>query len=196
MPDQMKIRKTHGFPVVMQPNEAYLVPDPTAQSGMIIGVTNSEATEILTTPSVQDINNLIDAKLPTPKVTFDVVTGYMPNVNDTYNVDLDNIIRITYTKLSNSGYGTYKVDLRAIDTDRVISFRRDTIYDDTSREGVNMDQYTLTQTPYASDSLVYGKMREYTRKVIYDWTSMVSWVIEIFTYGTDYVRFGIQRQSP
>lgn len=195
--DKLVIRKLEYFPDNTPEHTMYLIPDRDLVYGLVIGVSNNAADTILRTPSFGDIDDMIDAKLNAKlnKVTFDTVTGHMPNVGDFYNVNLDDIIQIRYEKTTNGGYGGYKVDLRSLQGDRPISFRRDTIFDNTSSEGVNIDNYMLTSTPYVSDSLVYGSMREYTRKVIVDLTTLVSWTIEVWGFGKEHIRFVIQRHA-
>lgn len=127
-------------------------------------------------------------------VTTTVRTYSLPNVGDECLIELDGIIGVHYVKTTNGGYEGYKVDLQALVTNRVIGFRRDTIYDNVSPEGANGNNISLVVgTPYSSDALSYGSMREYTRKIIIDMETLVSWKIEVFGFGVGQLRFVIER---
>lgn len=152
--------------------------------------------EPATSQMTQTVGVTEDGKLRTypPAITTTVKTFSLPNVGDECLVELDGIIGIHYVKTTNGGYEGYKVDLKALVTNRTIGFRRDTIFDNTSGEGVNGNSINLVVgTPYVSDSLSYGSMREYTRKIIIDMETLVSWKVEIFGFGVGQLRFVIER---
>lgn len=131
-----------------------------------------------------------------PGVKTFVQTYELPNVGDVCNIILDGVIVIRYEKTTNGGYEGYRVVIYSQGGSRTIGFRRDTTYDNTSLEGVNSNNLVLTDsTPYVSDSLSYGSMREFTRKVIIDYATMVSWRVDIFGFQVGKLRFIIERQE-
>lgn len=186
------IQRLNALPEVLEPSTMYLTPDPGDNTKVTLSCTSTDGTVIRSTFSEADILNLVRQEVNPFRTT--VTTYDLPNVGDSCDLILDNIIRIHYEKTTNTGYEGYRVHLYSIGDDRVIGFRRDTIYDNTSAEGANSNALTLNSTTgYQSDSLSYGSMREVTRKIIVDYETMVSWEIRIYGFGTGKLRFVADR---
>lgn len=193
MPTQpLFIKKLSELPSQLEPSTLYITPDTGDPTNLIFTATNQDGTVSKGTYTWQDIVDIVKAEVS--PIRTRVRTFDLPNIGDSCDVDLDGIIRINYVKTTNSGYEGYQVHLYAIGPDRTVGFRRDTIYDNTALEGYNNNNLVLSETTgFLSDSLAYGSMREFTRKVIIDYTTMVSWQIDIYGFGNGKLRFIVAR---
>lgn len=206
----MNIEKVTVLPAVVQPNVMYLSPDPSDPDALIVTCTDGDGTRYVSTASQAKLQEIMtgavmrsDQPLKTagdrqevcidesgklwtiaPPVQTTIKTMYMPNVGDFTEIRLGAQIVLKLEKTTNGGYEGYKSSMHSYDADRLICYRRDSIYDNVSAEGSNANLITLT--PGASqtiDSLIYGSMRDWGHLIFVDMVTLESWFIQKFFFG-------------
>lgn len=125
-----------------------------------------------------------------------VKTMKLANIGDTDGIVFDGNFVIRCEKSLNTGNEAYKLFLRSMYNDRVISFRRDAHYDTSSPRGGNKNALTIkADQEYILDDIIYGNMRGRLDMLIFDHETEVSWNIIVFGVSPGIFRFVMERHQ-
>jgi len=165
----LKVAKVSALPATLEPNMMYLRQSLTDQEDLTIYCTDQTGTILTGIVNKEKITEMLSvavmkADLPektaamdlrvgidqsgrlwaeSPPVTSWVQTDYLPNVGDVATVRLGEQIVLMLRKTSSSGNETYRSEITAFSQDRLISYRRDSVYDNSSTEGSNANEFLL-----------------------------------------------------
>lgn len=211
----LKIAKVLTLPQEQEPHTLYLLPDTEYPSELKIVCTDGQGVASCAVIDRHLVQNLLDAavmkapqtvadatmtnpvgigedgKLWTTKspVTTTIHTAYMPNVGDSTSMRLGEQIVLSLRKTSNSGNEVYRSEITAFSQDRYICYRRDSMYDSSSAEGSNENDFLLKfGVVTVVDSTVYGSMRDFARVVFVDLVTLESWIVRKFHFSKGYFR--------
>lgn len=125
-----------------------------------------------------------------------VKTMNLVNVGDTEAIVFDGNFVIRCEKSINTGNEHYKLFLRSVVGERIVSFRRDAHYDTSSPRGGNSNGLLIKSTQeYILDDIIYGNMRGRLDLLIYDHETAVSWNIIVFGVSPNIFRFVMERHE-
>lgn len=203
-------KKVTAVPSTLDPDTLYLLSNPENAEELVVIVSDNAGVGLRKTIDRTELADMLDLRVKksdqvdkTPEmqtrvgidatgqlwtasneVTTRVQTNYMPNVGDFAEVALGEHIILRLTKTSNSGNEVYRSELMARTTDRLISYRRDSIYDNSSTEGSNANELVLKASPATVvDATVYGSMRDFAQVIVVDLETFESWVVRKFHFG-------------
>lgn len=217
----LKVAKVAVLPAVVEPNMLYFCQSSASLEDLVIYCTDETGTIVSGTVDKADVVSMVDAAVmkaaqpakedmmdlrvgvdqngqlwsERPSVSSWVQTDYLPDVGDVATVRLGEQIVLMLRKTGNGGNETYRSEITAFSQDRMISYRRDSVYDGSSTEGSNANdfvlQYGVTTTV---DATVYGSMRDFARVVFVDMVTLESWIVQKFHFGKGYFRAVVQYQ--
>ena len=216
-------KKVTAVPSTLDPNTLYFLSSQENSEELIVIVSDNEGVGLRKTIDRSELSDMLDLRvkksdqatktpeMQTPvgvdsngklwvsanEVTTRVQTNYMPNVGDSAEIALGEHIILRLTKTSNSGNEVYRSELLARTTDRLISYRRDSIYDNSSTEGSNANELVLKASPATVvDATVYGSMRDFAQVIVVDLETMQSWFVRKFHFGKGNFRAMVETYIP